>query len=164
MLGLAVLLLVTGCTAGQFGGLLEQEQPVQLVLNNTADSTHTFEVWVTEFPSNATVRRDNGLNATFNIGPGLRTHPPRENYTYTSVEHLDSARLHGRYTLAPGESNQSSIEEFPRDFAVVVVVYQAENEIIEWASSHCDETLVGMRVTSRHVGPQPDISAAYICR
>jgi len=161
---LGILLVLAGCVVGPSGDAAQQERPVTVVLNNTANSTHTFEVWVAEFPSNVTVRRDDGLTGTTNIGPGLRSHSPGENHTYTSVELPDSARLHGRYTLAPGESNQSSIEELPRDFAVVIVVYQADDEIIEWASAHCGETLVGMRVTSRHIRPQADISASYICR
>ena len=44
VLCLGLLLLVAGCTAMPFGGPSDQAQPVQLVLNNSANVTTMFDV------------------------------------------------------------------------------------------------------------------------
>ena len=158
LLCLGLLLVLAGCTAGPFGG---QDKPVAVTVNNSANVTqaHTFEVSVIEYPANVTTRRDDGLTGNYRVGPGIATNSPGENHTWTSVELPDSARLHGRYTLAPGEENQTSIEEFPADFAVVVVIYQDENEIVSWVSAHCDGDLAFLEVTMFHYGS----GSAYNC-
>ncbi|MFC6993813.1 hypothetical protein ACFQH3_20100 [Haladaptatus sp. GCM10025707] len=75
------------------------------------------------------------------------------------VELPDSARLHGRYTLAPGEENRSSVKELPADFAVVVVISRDEAEIISYVTAHCDGDLVFLDVTLFEYGP----GSAYNC-
>lgn len=141
---LGVLLVLAGCTAGPFGG---QEGPVTVTVNNLANVTYTFEVSVVKVPANVTTRRDDGLTGNYRIGQGGRTYSPDENHTWTAVELPESARLRGRYTLKPGEQNRSSIDEFPTDFAVIVVIYQDENEIVEWVSDHCDGDLGFVEIT-----------------
>lgn len=164
LLCLGVLLLIAGCTAGPFGGPSAQEEPASVVVNNSANETHTFEIWVVELPANVTYRRSDGLTGNWDIGEGVGSIEPGDNRTYTSVTLPESARLHRRSTLGPGEENQSSIEEFPRDFAVVVVVYQAENEIIEWVSANCaDQDLLYLEVRSRHVKVNADVIVSFNC-
>jgi hypothetical protein len=162
--GLIALILTAGCTTFS-DSPTEQERPVTVVLNNSANETQAFEVWVVDLPANVSTRRNDGLTATYPLGEGLVTTEPGDGYFYTTVEPPESAQLHGRYTLEPGEENQSSIEKFPRDFAVVVVAYQDENHIIEWVSANCaDQALVGLEVTSRHIKTNADVFASYGCR
>lgn len=146
-LSLVALLLLVGCLAGPFGGAAGQERPVTTVVNNSANVTYTFEVRVVEFPSNVTVRRSDERVATGKIGQGLTNRQPGP-YHYTAVELNEPSRIHGRYTLAPGEEIRTSIEEFPTSLAVVVIVFQSENEIIAWMSANCDDVaLAGLRVS-----------------
>lgn len=164
ILCLGVLVFIAGCTVGPFGGPSAQEEPALIVANNSADVTHTFEVWVVELPANVTYRRSDGLSGNWDIGQGVGSIEPGDNRTYTSVTVPESARLHKRYTLDPGEENQSSIEEFPEDFAIVVVVYQAENEIIEWVSANCaDQDLLYLEVRSRHIKATADVVVSFNC-
>jgi len=164
VLCLGIFLLIAGCVAFPSNGPSQQERPVTVVLNNSANSTHSFEVWVVELPANVSTRRDDGLTATWPIGEGLATTNPGDGHVYTSVEVPDSARLHGQFMLSPGESNQSAIEDLPRDFAVVVVVNRAENESIEWVSANCaEQALVGLEVTARP-DSQGGVFASYGCR
>ncbi|MFC6734427.1 hypothetical protein [Haladaptatus sp. DYSN1] len=163
ILCVGVLLVLAGCTLGPLGPT-GQKGPVTVVVNNSADTTHTFEVWVVELPANVTERRDDGLTATGSIGQGLGGGNPGDNHTFTAVELPDSARLHGRYTLDPGEKNRSSIEEFHSSFAVVIVVYLDEDEIISYVTANCDEAdFVALGVTSRP-NPPGGVSAAYTCQ
>jgi hypothetical protein len=152
---LGVLLILAGCTAGPFAGLFGQEDSVTVSVNNSDNVTHTFEVSVVKLPADATVRRDDGLSGEVELGRGgVTTNEPGDNHTYTAVELPDSAKLHGRYTLGPREMNKSSIEEFPRNFAVVVVIYE-EDEIVSWVSSTCDGSLVFLEVTMYDYGASP---------
>lgn len=156
LLCLGILLVLAGCTAGPIGG---QEGSVAVTVNNSANVTYTFEVSVVELPANVTLRRSDGINSTGPIGPGLTTTEPPDNEFYTAVELPDSAKRNGQYSLEPGEENHSSIEEFPRNFAVVVVIYQDENEIVSWVSATCDGNLVFLEVTMFHYGS----GSAYNC-
>lgn len=159
---LGVVIVVVGLTyglVGTFGGWFWQTGPAEITISNSANQTYTFEVSVVEYPSNATTLRDDGLTGDYQIGPGLRSHSPGENYVWTEVELPESARLHGRYSLQPGEVSNTSIEEFSPDFAVVVVIYQAENEIDSWVSAHCSGNLAFLEVTMYEYGP----SSAYNC-
>lgn len=162
LLCLAALLVLTGCTAGPLGGPSEQDRPVELVLNNSANATQTFEVWVVEAGATATVRREDNLTGNYTIDQGLRTHSSGP-YAWTTVELPDSARLHGRFTVEPGEEKRGSIEEFSHDSAVVVVLYQ-DDKIGWWASAYCsDGALVGLEVHTR-LSRFGDAGAGYGCR
>jgi len=162
-LGLVALLVLAGCAAGPFSGPSTQEESATVGANNSANVTYTFEVSVVELPANVTIRRDDGVNVTTDIPQGLSSHSSGEHHTFTAVELPETARLHGRYTLAPGEENRSVIKEFPPNFAVVIVIYQDENEIIEWVSANCDDlALVGLRVTT-HPDSAGRASATYQC-
>lgn len=163
VLSLAVLLVAAGCAAGPFADQATQERPVKLVLNNSANVTQTFEVWVIDSQASITVRFNDSLTANTTIGPGLSTSSSGEYRYYTAVEPPDSAELHGRFTVEPGEEKHSSIEEFPRDYAVLVVLYQGDK--IGWyASANCgNEALVGLEVYTRP-SQYGDAGAGYGCR
>lgn len=156
---LGVLIVVAGCSGLPFVG---QNDPVPVIVNNSANTTQTFEVWVVEYRSTVTLRRDDGLTGTTEIGQGLINDNPGHNHTYTSITLPESSHLHGRYTLDPGEEGRSEIEEFSPDFAIVVIVYQDENEIISWVSAHCGDGLGGLKVNS-YPDPPSGVGAAYSC-
>jgi hypothetical protein len=130
-------------------------------LNNSANATQTFEVWVADSDATVTIRMNDSRTTNTTIGQGLAGHSSGD-YHYTAVELPDSARLHGRFTVAPSEENRSSIEEFPRNYAVVVVLYLDEHKIGWWGSANCgNEALLGLEVVSRS---NSDAFSAFECR
>lgn len=163
VLTLGLLLFVAGCTAIPFGGLSAQERPVRVGLDNSANETQTFEVWVVERSSTVATRRSDGITVNWSIGQGLATTSSGP-YPWTKFEFPDSARLHGRFTLEPGEVNRTTVREFPRNFAVVVVLYQDPGISGWWASANCDDqALVGLEVHTRP-SQYGDAWAGYGCR
>lgn len=158
LLCLGLLLILAGCTTGPFGG---QEGSVTVTVNNSANLTQTFEVWVVNPEATVTTRRDDGLTGNYTIGQGLATHSSGP-HAWGKVKLPDSARLHGRFIIDPGEEKRSSIENFSRDSAVVVVLYQGD-KIGWWASAHCsDGALVGLEIYTRP-SRYGDAGAGYEC-
>jgi hypothetical protein len=162
LLGLGILLVAAGCATVPFDGASEQDRPVELVLNNSATAPQTFEVWVVDADATVTVSLNDSRTANTTIGEGLATSSAGD-YYYTAVELPESARLHGRFAIDPGKEERSSIDEFPRDYAVVVVLHQ-DDKIGWWASAHCsDGALVGLEVTTRP-SRFGDAGARYGCQ
>ena len=159
----AALLVIAGCTTGPFGRPSDQERPVTLVANNSANVTHTFEVQVVEIPASLTIHYSDGTVVKSEIDQGLSNHDtgPR---TVTEIDFPKSARLRGRYTLEPGEEMQRSIENFSGNSALVIVVSRGKGDIFTWVSANCDEqALVGLEVTS-YPTPPGGVFAAYSCQ
>ena len=162
LLCLGFLLVLAGCTVGPFGGPSDQAQPPELILNNSANVTQTFEVWVVEAGSTVETRREDGLTGNYTVGQGLSSHSSGP-HAWRIVEPSDSARLHGQFTVNPGEKKRDSIENFSQSSAVVVVLYQG-NKSGWWASVHCsDGALVGLEVHSRP-SQFSDAWAGYQCQ
>jgi len=156
------ILLIAGCAAVPFDGPSEQDRPVKVVLNNSANETQTFEVWVVKRSETVWTRRSDGLAGNWSIGQGVGTRSSGP-HPWTEVDLPDSARLHSRIMLEPGDENRSTIENFPRNYAVVVVLYQ-ENVSGWWASASCDDrALIGIEVISTP-SQYGEASAAYGCR
>lgn len=156
------LLVLAGCTVGPLGGPSDQERPVQLVMNNSANDTQTFKVMVVDDGATVTARLNDSRTSNITISQGLTT-ISSNNYYYTTIEFPESAQHHGRFTVEPGEENQSSIEEFSHNSAVVVVLHQGDT-IGWWASAHCsDGALVGLEIYTRP-SQYGDAGAAYECR
>lgn len=164
ILCLCIMLLFVGCVAGPFESQSTQSRPTEIVVNNTANETHTFEVWVVDPPANVTLRRSDGKTGRYEIEEGVTSYDPGGNRTFSVVSLPESARLHGRFTLEPGEANESQIEALPRDHVVVVFTYRAENEIIEWVDAHCgDAYLKYLQVQSRHIKETADVVVSFNC-
>lgn len=158
ILCLVLLVVSGGCVAGPLGGSTGQEGPVTVVMNNSANQTHSFEVWVVEYPANVTVRRETGGDYVDDIGPGLSTREPGEHHDMTAIEFPSSARLRGRYELRSGDENRSQITDFSDDFAVVIVIYQGDY-VASYISAHCGGDLVFVDVTMFEYGS----GSAYNC-
>jgi hypothetical protein len=158
--GLIALVLIAGCTL-PIDQPTKQERPVRLQLNNSIDSTPTFEVSVVERPANITVRYHDERVGHSSITEGILVAESGENQTYKTVELPESAQLHGRYTLEPGESKQTAIDDLPVNFAVVVVVSRAPNEVVSYVTANCDDlNLAALRVTRTSDG----VSVTHSCQ
>jgi len=156
------VLLLAGCAAGPFDGSDIQDNPIELVLNNSANVTNMFTVHVVDLPATMTAHYRDGTVVESEIGEGLSNHDtgPR---TVTEIEFPTSTRRN-EFTLQPGEEVQRSIENFSRDAAPVVVVSRDEDEIFSWVSANCaDRPLIGLEVTARP-NPPGGVSASYGCR
>lgn len=160
---LGVLLVLAGCTAGPFSTPSKQDQPVELVMNNSANATQTFEVWVVEAGATVTVHRNDSESYNSTIEQGLKTYSSGKYHYHTAVEPPKSARLHGQFVVAPGDENRSSVDDFSKNSAVVVVLYQGD-KIGWWASAYCsDGALVGLEVITRP-SQYGDAGASYGCQ
>lgn len=168
LLCLATLLVLAGCTAGPLNGPTEQDQPPRVVLNNSADETQTFTVWVVEGeiqPDEITIYKKSGEVDNASPGEGLSTYHLGGDYgNVTSVEPpANRSRLLGRYTLAPGKASRSSVENFTVGSTIVVSLSE-RGRVIELTVANCDEqALVGLEVTSRP-NPPGGASASYGCQ
>lgn len=150
VLCLVIFLTLAGCSVG---GLIEpsgQKGPVGLNVTNAANATHTFEVSVVGLPANVTTQLPDGRTENDDIEPGLWSHEPANRY-YTTVEPPASARLHGRYTLEPGETTISNISNLLEDFAVVVTIHH-DDGVVSWVTATCGGDLTYVGVTMRSYG------------
>jgi hypothetical protein len=155
---LLIVVVTAGCIAVPFGEPPKQNH--SFIAKNTANTTYTFEVFVVELPANITIRRSDGMVDTDPIEVG-NYFDPGENRTYTAVEVPDTARLHGRFTLEPGESIRTPIKNHPKRFALVLLAYQGDNEheIVGYVTAigciyNKERTTLKLRVTS-HSGEYP---------
>lgn len=159
---LVVLLITAGCAVGPFTGPSEQNQPVTFVLDNSANVTQTFNVFVVRAPAKVKAKRADGITGNYTVGQGLRSHSSGP-YAWTKVELPNSAQLHGWFTVEPGKKERGTIEEFSQNSAVVVVLYQDGNISGWWASAYCsDGALVGLEVHTRP-SKYGDAWAGYEC-
>lgn len=146
-LGLVAFVIIAGCTSIPIDQPVEQEEPVRTILNNSASTDTKFKISVVELPASYTVQLSDGRSDTTSIGQGIVSHNPGDNRTFEAVDLPESARLHGWYTLAPNSTNRTSIGDLPRNFAVVVVVYQGD-EIVWYVTANCDDlALTALRIT-----------------
>lgn len=165
---LGLLLFVAGCTAIPFGGPSEQEHPVKVVLNNSANQTQTFTVWVVTGevqPDGIIIYKKNGEIDNASPGQGLSSYYLGGDYGHvTSVEPPPNrSRLHGQYVLSRGETKRSTVENFTIGSTIVVSLAE-HGRVIELTTANCDEqSLVGLEVVSRPT-PPGGASAAYGCR
>jgi len=161
MLGLGILLVLAGCTL-PIDQPTKQEHPVRLQFNNTINETTTFEVSVVQRPANITVYLNDGRVGEGLITEGSTVAYSGENQTYKRIELPDSAYFHGRFTVKPGESNRTEINEqhLPVNFALVITVYETENQIQAYTTMNCDDLdLNGYRVTRTSYG----VSVTHSC-
>lgn len=161
LIGLAALVVLSGCTL-PIDQPTKQERPARLQFNNTINETTTFEVSVVQRPANLTVYYHDERVGHGTITEGAVNANSGENQTFKRIELPDSAYFHGRFTVEPGESNRTEIDEqhLPVNFAVVVTVYETENHIQSYVTMNCDDLdLAGLRVTRTSYG----VAVAHSC-
>ena len=162
VLCLVVLVIFGGCVL-PIDQPTKQERPARLQFNNTINEVTTFEISVVQRPANLTVYYHDERVGTGSIGEGILVADSGENQTFKRIELPDSAYFHGRYTVEPGESNRTEINEqhLPVNFAVVIVVYEQENQIESYVTANCDDLdLIGLRVTRTSYG----VSVTHSCQ
>jgi hypothetical protein len=152
---------MAGCAAGPFKA---DDRQVTLVVNNSANTTHTFEVWVVEGELNnneVVIQKKTGEVDQASPGPGLSTYKLDDDYGYvTSIEvPQNHSRLHDRSTLQSGDENRSSIENFEARSTVVVIIYDGDR-VVSLVAAHCDGDLIFLDVTMFHYGS----GSAYNCQ
>ena len=143
VLVIGLLLLAAGCTAMPFGGPSEQERPVRVVLNNSADQTQTFTVWVVTGevqPDGITIYRKNREVDTASPGQGLSSYYLGGDYDcVTSVDPPPNrSGLHGQYVVSPGEAKRSTVENYTIGSTIVVSLAERDR-VIELTAANCDQ-------------------------
>lgn len=116
------MLVTIGSITGAFS--YEQDPPVNLMLNNSANVTQTFEVTVVDAQKDVSVELNDGRSGNVSIGQGVGSTSSGK-YDYTAVNPPVSPRHYGNFTLEPGEVKKQSTKKFPKDAAVVVVLCRA---------------------------------------
>lgn len=154
--GLSILIILAGCTAGPFGGTPGQEGQVPVIVNNSANTTHTFGVWVAEGELNdreIEIRKKGGEVDRASPGEGLSTYKLDDDYGYvTSIElPPNRTQLQEQYTLDPGENNQIYIKNFKTDSTIVVVIYEGDR-VVSLVAAHCGGDLAFLEVTMFYYG------------
>ncbi|WP_435360234.1 hypothetical protein [Haloarchaeobius sp. DFWS5] len=146
---MAIIVFLAGCTTVPFTGQTDQEQSVQIRVGNNGETTQTFEVHTVEPGTNFTINYPGDRVGNHTIGEGSRQINSGDGSYFESVEVPDSARNHGQYTLQPGQGTERNITEFSSPFAVIIVVYQSEKEVLAVVSVNCgDASLTGLEVKS----------------
>ncbi|WP_255151214.1 hypothetical protein [Halorarius halobius] len=153
---LGVLIVLSGCSPLTSDRPAGQEGPVTLSVNNSANVTHTFEVWVVDSELNnreVIIRKRGGEIDRASPGPGLSNYQLDGDYGFVTAIELPQyqSRFYRNYTLSPDEENQSSIDEFKDDSTVIVIIYR-DNRVVALVTAHCDDDLVFVDVTMRPYG------------
>lgn len=159
---LAVLLVLAlaGCGAVPVGDPGPQDRPVFVNLTNSANASHTVELWVAEAPlTGIRVHRSTGGDyTTRTTSAGISTTYPGP-HAITSMTFPDRATLYGRYTLKSGATRTWTMPE-PHAETVFVVVVHDGGEVIAWKSVTCTDLLYGFGVEVTDTGAP----GAYECR
>lgn len=157
---LGLLLVLAGCTIGPFAA---EEGTVTVSINNSANVTHTFDIWVAEGVLNdneVKIRKKNDEDDKASPGPGLSTYKLNGDYGHVTSIELPPNRsdLYRKYTLAPNENKQITIEEFETGSTVIVVIKKGDR-VVSLVAANCDGNLVFLDVTMFGYGS----GSAYNC-
>ena len=168
VLCLVLIVGLAGCTAAPFNGLSEQERPVTVIANNSANITHTFTVWRADGELNSgevVIKRKARRDTRVSPGQGLSSYrfDNDSGYVTSIVFPSNHSKSHARYVLEPGEANKTTVENFTVGSTIMVVV-SVNDRVVELITANCGEaTLVGLEV---HTYPNPPggARAGYECR
>ncbi|WP_139229684.1 hypothetical protein [Halogeometricum limi] len=136
---ISCIVSTAGCISFASDTPSKQNEPVAFYANNTASSPYTFEVFVTDHSTNVSVRESDGKSYSESVTlGGVTTSRPSEGHHFTEVR-PDSGRHHGNFTVNSGESVESNITDLPIGVVILVVVYNDENQIVQYSSATCDD-------------------------
>lgn len=150
LVGFVIVTVLIGIFFGVFGGFSGDDGSVYVELNNSADTTRTFEVWFGRDPiTDITVHRSTGGDYTTKTFPGgIGTTNASSYHTTTSLSFPANATLFGRYTLSPGDNRSFNVTEPYRRTVFVVVVYNADHvTVYKTIRCHLKRWGVGVRAT-----------------
>lgn len=153
LVGLAIIVILVITFYGTFGGFLDFERSVYIGLNNSADTTRTFEVWEGRDPiTDITVHRSTGGDYTTKTFPGgIGTTNASSYHTTTSLTFPANATFLGRYTLSPGDNRSFNVTESYRHTVFVIVVYNSDH-ITVWKTVRCSFRRWGVVVRATDYG------------
>lgn len=150
---LGVFVIVVGILAGTFSGLPSLERSAFVGLNNSADTTRTFEVWLGNDPiTDIEVHRSTGGDYTTKTFPGgIGTSNVSSYHVATSMSFPENATLYGRYTLAPGDEVTFNVTE-PYDETVFTIVVYNRDHVTVWKTVRCPYRRWGVMVWATNYG------------
>ncbi len=160
LLGLLLLVGLTGCMAIPSSEPTLQEQPIHVNQTNTANTTHTFELWMAEYPlTQVQAHMANRSDYTMDMGEAaVSSTNTRDLQLTSSLSFPNQSILHGRYTLSPGETQTLTISEPYPDTVFVVVVYDADS-VEGWVEISCgDGVLTRFKVRNYNQTPNGGMS------
>jgi len=153
LIGLIVILLLSGCTTGVPNPSDEQAPQPTLVLNNTANDTHTFNVWIVDRGAGrdwVTVSSRNKRTYTLSPQGGVyHVHFPKENVYVTEIKpDKELSQYVTRATVQPGETHRQTLTNFSVGDSLMVTAAE-DDRIFELVVSNCGEqSLIGLEVMS----------------
>lgn len=151
--GVAIAVILAGCSGVPFVDPPPQDEPAPVKLVNNATQTETFRVAVVEEGATVFAEFRDGRTANYTMGPGSGTIENNPKYPIERIEFPASAQHHGEYTLAPGESKLIEVEPVAPNQAIVVLVYDEEDETYRSIKSlSCGGAILGYRVTTQKGG------------
>lgn len=149
---LVLMVIVAGCPANPFDRIGPQERPIYVNLTNTANTSHTLELWAAEAPLDVEVNMVNRSDYSADMGEaGISNHDTGDYQITSSLSFPERATLYGRYTLEPGGTVDFNMSEPYADTVYAVVIYN-EDKVTSWVDFHCPEVMYAFGVTSTHYG------------
>lgn len=146
-------LVLFGYVFSPFGDPEPQDRPIVVNFTNSANTSHTLELWVGEGRelSGIGVHRSTGGDYNTTEGTaGISSTDPGGYHTVMSLSFPERVRLYGRYTLDSGETRTWTMAE-PFGRTVFVVVVSNDDHVTAWKSVSCDDNVLygfGVEVTS----------------
>lgn len=162
----AVLVGLTGCSAGTFAETTPQKEPAPVKIANNATLTEEFEVYVMDVGDNISITWD--YNQSSNLTGNISI--PQGSMTYhkgglINLDLPDSATRVGRYTLEPGQNETLSVESVSPDEAIVIVIYdEPEGTYRAIKSLSCGGAIVGYKVVTKSGGSDDWTPGVHQCK
>lgn len=157
-----IALFVMGALLGSSGTSSPQEHSVFVNFTNSAETSHTLELWTGEGTELDGIRVHRSTGGDYNTTAGtagISTSHPGDTHTVTSLSFPDEVELYGRYTLDPGTTRTWTMAE-PYSPTVYVIVVYTDDHVKVWKSVSCDDdTLYGFKVEVTSYGAP----GAYNC-
>ena len=163
--GLVLLVGIAGCSGIPVFDPPPQDEPAPVKLVNNASVTERFEVAVVRLGEGVSVTREDGDTFNKTVGEGSSTLITSSENKFVSITFPDSARVHGQYTLEPGESKLLHIGNVAPDQAIVILVYDKPEETYRAVKSlNCGgAAILGYKVSPESGGSEDWTPSAFQC-
>lgn len=131
-----VLVPLTGCSSVLSDAPDTQEEPITLMANNSANATHTAEVFLVDESTTIYAVRNDGLNDTREIPVGSLTQDAGDGYYYIDVDPRP-ARLVDNLTVPPNQTIEQTVRDRPVDTSFLIVAYDEDGRIQRYFIEDC---------------------------
>ena len=156
------VLLLMGTLLGISGTPEPQERPVVINFTNSANTSHTLEMWTGEGTEVHGIRIHRSTGGDYNTTEGtagISSSYPGDFHTVTFLSFPKEVQLYGRYTLEPDATRTWTMAE-PYGQTVFVIVVYTDDHVKMWKSVSCDNgVLYGFKVRVTSYGAP----GAYSC-